>query len=287
MSLVWFYSRDKVVPEKEAVLLASLPGALYGESLFETLRVTEGRVFRLEEHLARLQRGAKRLGWRAVPEEALLRGLAALLGDERLRERDVRVRITLIAVSDHGDVDCFIQAAPYVPPDAALYQTGVGARIASVRLDETAPWASIKHGNRLPHRFARREAGEKGEWEGLLLNSRGMLADGSVSSVHFVLGGRLLCTPSAASGALEGIVRAEVRAIAEALDIPYREGGYHPSLLRQASEAFLTNSLIGILPLVRVDGLPIGDGRPGPMTRLLMEELALRRNIGSAPLSLP
>lgn len=273
----WTASCRSVVAAGEATVPFAVPGVLFGETLFETLRARRGTLFRLADHVRRLQRGIEALGWGTPVSMVVIKeGLRALLQTGSLaREHNVRVRMTAVRLDDSGALEYFIQAVPYTPPSLEQYKAGVEAIITSLQVDATAPWANFKTGHRLPHRLAKAEAERAGAWEGILLNTDGMLADGTIANVHFVVAGCIF-TPSHRCGALPGIAQRVVREIAAQENIPWEFGAYSPALLRQATEAFFTNALIGVMPLVRIDGQPIGDGMPGPVTRQLATEYAAR-----------
>lgn len=259
-----------IVPAREAAVPLVAPGVLFGESLFETIRVRRGRMFRLSDHLARLQRGIEVLAWgTAVSAMRLQEGLRALLHTDELGAvDDLRVRITVLRLDDDGALAYFIHALPYVPAAPEHYREGVNAVVTTLRVDATAPWANLKTGHRLAHRLAGIEARRAGAWEGIMLNADGMLVDGTISNLHVVVDDRIL-TPSPRCGALPGITQRAVRELAEQRHLPWEPGAYAPTILERATEAFLTNALIGVMPLVRIDGREVGSGRPGPITQAL------------------
>jgi len=118
--------------------------------------------------------------------------------------------------------------------------------------------------------LARAEAARDGADEALFLNEKGALTEGTVTNVFLVSGGKL-STPSLESGLLAGIARADVLDLAVQLDITVRQDEVLPQALLDADEAFLTNSLMEVMPLTRVDGHAIGAGVPGPVTQRLMQ----------------
>jgi 4-amino-4-deoxychorismate lyase len=120
----------------------------------------------------------------------------------------------------------------------------------------------------------------RGADEGLWLNDRGRLAEGCTSNIFVVHGGKLF-TPGEGEGILPGTVRAVVLRASRGLGVPTHEGKLRLRRLERAGEAFLTSSVRGLRPLVRLDGRPIGAGAPGPITRLLQAEA--RRLRGLAP----
>ena len=116
------------------------------------------------------------------------------------------------------------------------------------------------------------EAAAAGAQEGLFCNIWGEVAEGTTSNVFFVIKERIV-TPSPDSGLLSGIMRARVIFLAKELGIPVTEGRVLPGEFLRVQEAFLTNSLMGIMPLVSVDGRKVGKGIPGPVTDLLHRRL--------------
>lgn len=264
----WTLRTGKVTPLHRAAVPLAAPGVLFGESAFETLRVRAATVFQLHRHVERLQRTMRELGWGIPPSrediESGLRAAAAAVGGQ-----DVRARITVLRLDDEGGFECFVQAVPYTPLSADRYEAGVGAVVTDVRLEGAGTWTRYKLGNRIAFRLAQQQACRRGAWEGLLLSGDGFVADGAISNVHFVRDGRVFA-PSIEAGALPGVARAAARQIAEQLHIPWREGRYTPAEFRRADECFLTNALVGVLPVTVLDGQAVGSGEPGPVTRRLM-----------------
>lgn len=274
---VWAQSTRSVVPAGEATVPFAVPGVLFGETLFETMRARRGTFFTMAAHIERLQSAIEGLQWGTPMSAAVIKaGLQALLRTDNLaREDELRVRITVLRLHDDGRLECFIHALRYEPPQPARYAEGVDAVVTSLRVDAAAPWANFKIGQRFAHRLAKLEAERTGAWEGILLNTDGMLVDGTIANLHFVVKGRIL-TPSHRCGALPGVTQRVIRDIALEKQVPWEFGTYAPTMLKQATEAFLTNAMIGVMPLVRVDGLPLGEGKPGPVTRCMATAYAAR-----------
>ncbi len=245
-------------------------GLQYGDGLFETLRVRAGRPCLWAAHLARLRRGCERLGI-AMPAEARLRDeagrLCAGLDDGVLKivltrgpggrgyrpPRDARPT-RLLAVFP----------APDYPPQYA--QAGVAARLCDTRLGLNPALAGLKHLNRLEQVLARAEWDEPGIAEGLMLDIEGNVIEGTMSNLFMVRAGRL-CTPGLSRCGVAGVMRARVMAEAGAQGIPVEEGRIGLRDLAAADELFLTNSVIGVWPVRRLDGRDYV--APGPLTARL------------------
>jgi len=270
------YLNGRLTPRSRARLSPFDHGFLYGYGLFETMRAYRGDIFRLDRHLLRLHRSAEALG--------LASGLAAFdleaacretLGANRLKE--ARLRLTVSA--GEGDIipdpaSCsaptiLITARSFTPPSAQEYERGFKAVLSSLRRDSQSPLSRLKSTSYLANVIARREARAAGGDEGVVLNEKGCLAEGSTTNIFLVSQG-VLVTPSLESGILPGITREAVLEIARCLNIAAAEREVELAELTQAEEAFVTSSLLEIMPLTSFDGRAIGAGKPGRLTRKLM-----------------
>ncbi len=281
----WIYLNGELVQQETATVSALDRGLLYGYGLFETMRSYGGRVFRLEEHHQRLRDGAACLAM-AVPLSLrdLNEAVDAVL--ERNQLADAYVRLTLTAGASPvagtsgaaGDTTVMLLAGPLTdyPPD--LYRRGMAAVFSAVRRNETSPLSGIKSLNYLDNLLAREDARRRGADEAILLNTRGLVAEGSASNVFLVRGNKLI-TPGIQSGALSGITRRAVLELATAAGLEAVESEVEPSAFKDAAEAFLTNSVMEIMPLTRLDDRPVGSGRVGPASerlRHLYQEMVLQ-----------
>ena len=274
MARVWLDGRLR--GDAEACIAIGDRGFLLGDGLFETMRAYAGRIFRLGAHLARLRAAADRVG---IPlPDALERAVLDTLAANDVGEGAVRLTVTRGAAG-HGLLPStgetplptvLITVRPY-RPDTAWYETGIAADWARGRLDEGAATAGLKRLGYLEAIVAVREAAAAGCQDVLFLDTAGHLAEAAASNVFVVLRGSLR-SPPLSCGVLPGITRAAVLELARARALDVREEPLPPSVLAEASEAFLTSSLRELVPLVRVAGVPVGTGRPGPVTGGLLED---------------
>ncbi len=236
-----------------------------GDGLFETMRAYAGRIFRLREHLQRLQRSAARIGL-PLPS-ALAEAARETVLANGLHEAAVRLTVSRgiapfgLAPPEPAEPTCVITAQPAPTPPAALC-----AGTASGRLNEHAPTAGLKRLGYLDSIVWLAEARSSGYDDAVVLDTAGHLAEGTSSNL-FVVAGGVLRTPPLACGVLPGITRATVIEIASELELEVAEEFLEPALLQTAEEAFLTSSIREVVPLVAVDGRPIGKGGVGPITR--------------------
>jgi branched-chain amino acid aminotransferase len=264
MTTDMIYFNGSLKPRKEVKVDPTEPGFIYGAGLFETMRIENGEALFLPEHLDRLITGARQLGWQ-LPEkinlEEAVQATIAANGVDR-----GRARVNLILGTSGCHLMITVQAGlPYTPED---YVKGYRASIVSIRKNHHSPLSGLKTMNYLENLLALAEAQAKGAKEAILLNLDGYLAEGSRSNLFLVRQG-ILYTPDLASGPLPGLVRARVLKLALQAGLPVEEKPLSPGELLAAEEAFLTNSLMEIMPLTHVDDRPIGTGKPGPITTQL------------------
>lgn len=246
MSLAWHNGR--VLPLAEARIDPGDAGLLLGDGLFETLRVEEGRAGDVEAHLDRLLAGLRRIGIdlpedRPEEREALADAIAAVA--EAAPRPLARLRVTVTAQTR------LITATPYEPPAGPVS----AILLPEPWIDSRSPLAGLKSLSYQANRLALRRAEAAGAFEALLLNERGRLAEGSRSNVILALPDGLF-TPPVEDGCLPGTVR---RRLLE-LDLIV-ERSLDPEDLQAAGEVLLTNSLVGVLPVTRIDEREIGAGK--------------------------
>lgn len=269
------YLNGSLVPRERAAISVLDYGFLFGYGLFETMRAYQGRVFLLDRHLARLESGAEQLGLPvSMPE--LNKAINATIKANGLVSARVRLTVSKgegSLVPDPGTckkTTVLIMAEPYRPYPASAYRSGLRAVTVSSRRNSQSPLSRFKTVNYLESILAREEAKKAGAGESLLLNEKGMLAEASMSNLFLVSRGTIM-TPGLSSGVLPGITRGAVLELAAKLGIEAVEAEISPEAMKQAEEAFLTSSLIEVMPLVEIDGRPVASGQRGTVTAKLQK----------------
>jgi branched-chain amino acid aminotransferase len=277
--------------ETTAVISVFDRGFLYGDSVYEVTRTVGGRPLDLDRHLDRLDRSSAQIGIPILPRDKLHEAVAATLRASGNPDSYIRVIVTRgageinldPAAADHPRLIVLVKDLRLPSDDD--YERGVDvALVGVVRNARRAVDPAVKSGNYLNNILALAEAKRQGAYEAFMLNAEGRLVEGGTSNV-FVVKDRTLRTPAFEDGLLDGITRGRIFELAAAAGIPFGEAHLTGDDLRRADEAFLSSSIRGVLPVVSESRRPIGDGRPGPVTRKIMELYA--RHLQKVALSSP
>jgi branched-chain amino acid aminotransferase len=251
-----------------------------GDAVWEGLRLHAGKIFRLDEHLARLRASARALAFERIPsDEEITAQVSRTLAANGMRD-GVHIRLTLTrGVKVTSGMDPRLnQAGPTLIvlaefKDPVYDAAGITLITASVR--RPAPDCldpKIHHNNLLPSILAKIEANVAGADDAVVLDHRGFIAETNATHLFMVTGG-ILATPTTAS-CPEGITRAAVLELAAAAGIACQVGDYTLPQLYTADEAFVTGTMGGLVPVLSADGRVIGDGIPGPVTKRLTTRYA-------------
>ncbi|MBN2194321.1 MAG: aminotransferase class IV [Polyangiaceae bacterium] len=263
-----------VTPEQARVSVYD-HGLLYGDGLFEGLRIANGRVFRLDLHLARLAQGALLIGLDLPDGIADLRRAVATAvaahGDPSGYARLVVTRGEGAlgvdpATCGRPTVFCIVDRLTLFPPEKRTAGIDlVTARVRRPPLDVLDP--RVKSLNYLNNALAKLDARRRGADDALLLNAHGTIAEAAVANV-FAVRDDELCTPPLTDGALDGITRRTVLELARGFGIPTREASLGHYELVSADEVFLTGTGAGLVPVRTVDGMRVGQGPLSVFERL-------------------
>ncbi len=273
------YVNGTITAAKDAVVPVYDHGFVYGEGVYETLRTYNRVPFLYERHCARLRASAKYLAL-DVPfsDEDLRRSIdATVAAAGEMREAYIRVLLT----RGVGDLSYDLRATPvpslviivkpFDEPPARVFEEGIQISLVSIMRNHPASVNPIiKSNNLLNNALAMQEAHRRGGEEALMCNYRGELAECAQSNFFMVRDGVAL-TPSSEAGLLEGITREFIFDVGEAVGIPVQRATLFPGDLDTAQEAFLTGSTRELSPVVRIDDRIVGTGKPGPITKALLD----------------
>jgi branched-subunit amino acid aminotransferase/4-amino-4-deoxychorismate lyase len=231
------------------------------------MRAHNKKIVYLNEHIKRITSAAKAI--KIKNPHSLLRLKKMIQTALRnTRFKDVYIKLTLLKSSIAARLT--LEVKKYQPLTAQKYREGFSGLVSNFWKDECNALSGIKTTERLLYELSFHEAKARGFDEAIILNSRGLLAEGSKTNVFFVKD-KVLFTPSLKCGCLNGITRMAVSDLAKKHKIKIKEGNFTIYDLFDADEAFVTNSLIGIMPLKKVNKIRIGRGA-GSMTQLLRKK---------------
>lgn len=264
---MFVFVNGSLVPRKEAAVSVFDRGFLLGDGVFETMRAYGGVVFMVERHMQRLLMSATMLGFELPRTRDEIRSAVyETLGANSLGDAYVRVTVSR-GVGPPGldpapctEPTLVIMAEPLAVYPAEYYEKGIAAAVVGIeRVSPRALDTRVKSLSFLNNVLARAEAASAGAQEAIMLNQGGLLTEGAASNLFFVNDG-VLRTPSADCGILEGITREVVIKAAAGAGVELAEGRYTKDDLYAASEVFLTNTSMEVMPVGKVDGVSCAVG---------------------------
>lgn len=257
---MYVYLNNGLVPKERAVVSVFDHGFLYGDGVYETMRVYEDVVFMIDDHLKRLRRSASMTGL-AVPmdNDRIKNSIYDVLSANSLRNAYVRLTLSrgygpLGLDPDLCEEPTFVIITERMRDyPKELYENGIKIMVAKTRRNPPeAIDPRIKSLNFLNNILAKIEAKREDAYEALMLNVHGHIAEGTISNVFF-FSEDFLCTPALECGLLDGITRRLVLDIAAKEGLKVREGIYTPGDIYEASEVFITNTTMEVMPVCQVD----------------------------------
>ncbi|MDD5155746.1 MAG: branched-chain-amino-acid transaminase [Candidatus Omnitrophica bacterium] len=273
------YINGKFYEKRDAKISVFDHGLLYGDGVFEGIRVYDRLVFKLKEHIDRLYESAHSIMLKIpLPKEEFIRQIIRTLKENNLRDAYLRVIVTRGAgdlgldprkcIGNETVIIIADKIALYPPK---LYREGMNIiTVSTTRNAHEALNPQIKSLNYLNNIMAKIEATNSGYEEALMLNDQGYVAECTGDNIFIVKKGELY-TPPECMGALSGVTRETVLGIAGRMGIVKHEHVFTRHELYIADECFLTGTAAEIIPVVKVDGRLIGTGKPGRLTLKLMK----------------
>jgi branched-chain amino acid aminotransferase len=271
------YLDGKFVDESEAKISVFDHGLLYGDGVFEGIRLYGGNVFRLEEHLERFEYSAKAiLLTLPLSRKELSDAVCETCRQNNLTDAYIRLVVTR-GVGDLGlapwlcpkpTVFCIASKISLYPKEH--YDNGLAiVTVPTRRIGPAALPPTIKSLNYLNNILGKIEAKQFGALEAIMLNEQGYIAECTADNVFIVHKGEII-TPGASQGALKGITRGSMFTIAKEIGVPIREADMTRYDVWCADECFLTGTGAEVIPVVKLDGREIGTGKPGPITQRVL-----------------
>ncbi|MFM9874649.1 MAG: branched-chain-amino-acid transaminase [Fimbriimonadaceae bacterium] len=285
--LVWF--NGEVSPLETATVPAADHAHLYGDGLFEGIRIYGGKIFKLDEHLSRLYFGCKFLGYIMELDQPTLRSkILEVAAQSEIEYGYIRLNVTRgtalgldpKAVKTPPNVMIMVSTLALYTPE--MYETGLNVITTSYRV---APPSTLDQrlkciGRYAYHILAKEEANRAGAGEGLMLNHEGYVAECTGDNL-FIFKDGVIKTPHPSQGLLQGITRDTVIKLARNAGIEVREEVMTRYDILSADEAFLTGTAAEVIPMITLDNRPIGTGKPGEQTKKIIALFREETKIGT------
>lgn len=278
------------MPLEQATTSVADHSFLYGDGLFEGIRIYDHKVFKLDEHLDRIYHGIKYMNYKMTISQQELKEI--ILDVCRQAEADngyIRLNVTRGTglgldpknIDPKPNVMVMVNTLALYP--ASAYETGLDVVTTSFK---TIPSDALDPrlkciGKYASNILAKQEANSKGAGEGLMLNHQGQIAECTGDNI-FLIFGKTIKTPHPSCGILKGITRDVAMQLGKEAGYTVEETILTPFDLYSCNEAFLTGTAAEVIPMVTIDGRPIGDGKPGPVTRDVMARFREHTKIGTA-----
>jgi len=275
----WVYLNNKIIDEKDAAVSIHDRGFTHGDGLFETMKAVDGEIIFYDEHIDRMLTGTMVIKIELpYSSEAILDSCHKLLKENRLKNARIRITLSrgvpakktgLPTFNDEYSSTFLITVSPLSPNLKELRKTGYRCTVSSIRRDESSPLSGIKCLSYLDNLYARHHARADGFDEAIILNTKGRVAECSMSNIFMVANGKII-TPSLLEGQLLGVTEAKLIEAAKEKGLKIKRQRISLERLRQADEVFVTNSIIDIIPVLWINRKKIGSGKAGPVTKKLM-----------------
>ena len=280
MDMEKVYLNGKIIDADKATVAVTDSSYLYGIGLFETMRAVNGKVFRLTDHLRRLNHSAEALSvFNSYTDEQIAQAIDKLLLVNEVTEARLRLELSNGPIQTDGtaSTNLLITAPVFTPYPADYYDKGVRVILTDFRQNSKDPYAGHKTTCYGPRLMALKNAHEKLAAEALWFTTENTLAEGCISNVFLVKDGALY-TPPVSTPILGGIARKTVLEIAETENIECHEQPLGVDDLLGADEVFLTNVIMEVLPVIAVEAHTVGEGKPGAIAKKLAKLFGERLN---------
>ncbi len=266
------YVDGQLVENDKATISINDRGFLYGDGLFETIRVYDGKPFLVGSHINRLHWGANKIHMSINrSKETLKKAITDTVNANNMKNALARLTVTRgvsperIKIRPDAKPTIVITCDEFDGYRDSYYDRGIPVITVT---DTRSDFALVKSINFLPNLLAKHKADSEDAFEAIFVTKKGFVMEGSTSNVFIVLDGMLI-TPPLTERVLPGITREVIKTLTQQEGIILKEDAIISEEMKDAEEVFITNQAMEVMPVSSLDGKIIGDGRPGPITQKL------------------
>lgn len=260
----WVWLDHKMVLKSQALIPCFEEGVVYSRGLFETMRCYRGRIFALDQHLSRLVRSCPFFAIKPPSKEILKSAIRSVIKKNGIEDASVRLNISKAFKGSH----IFVFAKKLSLPRSLQYEKGFSVVLLTEEKIGLTPLNGLKSFHHYFYQRIFQEAKRRGFDEALFLNSRDEVVEGSRMNL-FLVKDRCVLIPALSSGCLPGVTRAMVIQLLKKLKTKIIERPILPRELFVQDEMFVTNSLIEVMPVTRINGRRVGTGEAGELTKTI------------------
>ncbi|MBC2712996.1 MAG: D-amino-acid transaminase [Desulfosarcina sp.] len=269
------YVNGEIMPIEKAVVPIEDRGYQFGDGVYEFVASYEGRLFMLEEHLDRLERSMRELAFDPISRSEIKAAICDLLKRSGYPRAGIYIQISRgVAPRNHAITpDMAAQIIMTIRPVKEIQEDIRKNGATAITVQDTR-WVrcDIKTVQLLANSLAKQKALDSGCDDAIFVSDQGIVREGTSSNLFIISGGKLITHPLT-DYILPGITRTAVLNICKAADLEVEESFFGTETLYGADEVFLTGTVTEVLPVVRIDGRSIGDGKVGPITRRIYDLL--------------
>jgi len=271
------YLNGKIMPIEKAFVPIEDRGYQFGDAVYEYIAAHSGKLFRMDDHLERLEQSMRALSFPPVPRQTIVQAVTDLFAASQMERAGIYIQISRgVAPREHAFSNRkpvqIVMTAKSLPDAHPHAQNG-----AAVITLEDFRWSrcDIKTVQILPNTLAKQKAVDKGVYDAIFISEKGVIREATSSNVFIIKDGKAV-TPPLTPNILPGITRKVIFEICKNETIPFEERSFTTPELYDADEVFLSGTVTEILPIVSIDEKPVADGKVGPLTGKLYRELRRR-----------
>ncbi len=277
------YLNGKIMPIEKALVPIEDRGYQFGDAVYEYIASYDGKLFFMEDHLARLKRSLNELSYPLISMDMIKSGILELFAAANIKRAGIYIQISrAVAPRNHSfsnkepmQIIMTAKSLPDMHPHAKK-----GAGVITI---EDYRWSrcDIKTVQLLPNCLSKQKAVDKGAYDAIFISKENIVREATSSNVFMIKNNKVLTHPLT-NNVLPGITRKVILEICRDKDIAFEESFFTREQLYDADEVFLSGTITEVLPIVTIDSKGVANKKPGPLTKVLFKELRSKAGVKKA-----